>query len=964
MSEEAALVFKDRYEVVRELDRGGMCVVYLARDCELLSRLVVVKVLLEESRQDGWIRQKFLQEMEALARIDHPGVVGVLDTGLTVEGHQFLVMQYIEGSTLRGAIESGEMNFVRAASLIRQIGQALAATHEKGVWHRDLKPENIMLQRLGAEDHVKLIDFGIARVQNSQFNGEKTNVAGSLNYMAPEQFAGNPDAASDTFALGVIAYELLTGKKPFPIDSMTRMVAEDQAKPPLPRSLRPDLPEAAERSIMKALSFRPECRQVNILEFSEMLARELGGTESIRNSDSKGTVEIAHVLFTDLVGYSLLAMDQQKDYLRQLQNIVHESPQARASVASGNMISLPTGDGIALAFFQDPTAPAQCALEVAFALKAKPHLKLRMGIHSGPVYRIADVNANANLSGGGINMAQRVMDCGDAGHILVSKSTAEVLLQLNKWSPYLTDLGEYIAKHGVKVSIWSLCTAEVGNRERPQKLSAVTKKATISATVIGILICLMVVASLSLTWFVLWKKGFQINASNQPTIAVLPFEDMSPEKDQQFFADGLAEDLLTGLAKIPGLRVAGKTSSFQFRDKKKDFGLIGNKLNVLNILDGSVRQQGNRARITARLIRTDDGIQIWSEKFDREMDNVLDVQENIALAVTNQLRIKLIGTATLGSINRNLHGDAYIDYLRGRHFAGQNDKQSLEQAAHYFDKAIKLDPAYAPFWVGKAGCLTSQVSSEYLPLDGIRQASEAVKKALLLDENLGEAHAALAEIQMLYDWDWVGAGESFKRALALEPGNASVLRGAAALARFMGDLDNAIALQRRAIMIDPLVARAYKNFGLILQYAGKQEEATIALNRALELNSQTSFAHYFLSQVHLAQGRLQESLIEAGKEPILPSRLLGLTLAYDALGRKKESEINLAQLMVREEKAFYQVAEVYAFRRENTQAFEWLEKAYLSHDPSLSEIKCDPLLNNLRSDPRYRELLKKMRLPF
>jgi eukaryotic-like serine/threonine-protein kinase len=209
---EATLILKDRYEVERELGRGGMSVVYLARDRQLLAKRVVIKVLLQETSQDPWMRQKFLQEMEALARIDHPGVVGVLDTGLTAEGKQFLVMQYIEGATLRSAIEPGGMGFTRAAGLIRQVGQALEAAHEKGVWHRDLKPENIMLQRLGGDEHVKLIDFGIASIQNSQFSGENTKVAGSVAYMAPEQFAGHPCAASDTYALGVVAYEVLTGR--------------------------------------------------------------------------------------------------------------------------------------------------------------------------------------------------------------------------------------------------------------------------------------------------------------------------------------------------------------------------------------------------------------------------------------------------------------------------------------------------------------------------------------------------------------------------------------------------------------------------------------------------------------------------------------------------------------------------------------------------------------------------------
>jgi len=273
-----AIVWKDRYEIERPLGRGGMSAVFLAKDRQLLSKYVVIKVLLEEMSEDEWVRQKFQQEMEALARIDHPGVVGVLDTGQTPEGKQFLVMQYVDGETLRQVLDQGRMDFARSAGIVRQVGQALAAAHEKGVWHRDLKPENIMLQRSGGEDYVKLIDFGIAGIQNSQFAGAATKVAGTLTYMAPEQFMGNPCAASDTYALGVVAYEMLTGKKPFSADSMTHLVQEQRSWDP-PRHLRPDIPEAAEKAVLKALSFRPEARQASVREFAEQFASGLAGSD-------------------------------------------------------------------------------------------------------------------------------------------------------------------------------------------------------------------------------------------------------------------------------------------------------------------------------------------------------------------------------------------------------------------------------------------------------------------------------------------------------------------------------------------------------------------------------------------------------------------------------------------------------------------------------------------------------------
>ena len=527
---DTVLVLKDRYEVERELGRGGMSIVYLAKDRELLSRRVVVKVLLEGISDDPWVRKKFLQEMEALSRIDHPGVVGVLDTGTTTDGKQFLVMQYIEGVTLRSALdlEPGGMKLARAASIIRQIGQALAAAHEKGVWHRDLKPDNVMLQRqCDGEERVMLIDFGIAGIQNSAFSSEKTQIAGSAAYMAPEQFAGAPSASSDTYALGAVAYEMLTGQKPFPWDSFAHLVSEEKARPVPPRELRPDIPQAAEKAIQKAMSFQPDGRYGRIRECGEELFQALTATGSApRRPATDGSLEMAHVLFMDLVGYSLLPMDQQKECLGQLQRIVRESPRFCAAEASGNIITLPTGDGMALAFFGDPIAPAQCALEIAAALKSRPHLRLRMGIHSGPVYRVADVNANANVAGGGINLAQRVMDCGDPGHILVSNTVADVLLQLSLWAPCLTDLGEQSVKHGVKVHLYNLTKADLGNPARPQKLPAAPRKSRLASSLVlgAVLGALLIVAGLA--WWLLRppKDALQLAYS----ITVQKYRDGKP----------------------------------------------------------------------------------------------------------------------------------------------------------------------------------------------------------------------------------------------------------------------------------------------------------------------------------------------------------------------------------------------------------------------------------------------------
>ena len=520
-----SLLIKNRYAVECELGRGGMSVVYLAQDRQLMNKRVVIKVLLDESQEDAWIRKKFLQEMEALARIDHPGVVGALDTGETEEGRQFLVMQFIEGNNLRQELESnGPFDFKRAAAIFRQVGQALSAAHGKGVWHRDLTLDNIMLQKHGGgEEHTRIIDFGIAGIQDSAFGGEKTQVAGTYSYMSPEQFAGRPSAATDVWAMGVCAYEMLTGRKPFSGASLEHLISAEKAKPAPLETLRPGLPLEAGAAILRALSFNEQDRFSTPRDFGETLARTLTGDPvtplqpKVGSSDGKQSLEIAHILFMDLIGYSLLPMDKQREYLDELQRIVRDCGSFKQAEASHNIISLPTGDGMALAFFGDPTLPAQCAFEISKALRSRSHLKLRMGIHTGPVYRVADINANANVAGGGINMAQRVMDSGDDGHVLVSKAVADVLAQLSNWKPYLIDLGERPVKHGVMMHIFNLATSEVGNTALPKKFLVPAAKPKLGNTaLIAILSAVLVTGAGFAIWKLLPTKESKVDLQVEP----------------------------------------------------------------------------------------------------------------------------------------------------------------------------------------------------------------------------------------------------------------------------------------------------------------------------------------------------------------------------------------------------------------------------------------------------------------
>jgi serine/threonine protein kinase len=503
-------VLSGRYLVKRKLGHGGFGVVYLASDEKMLGRAVVVKALLQGEVKNEWSVRKFKQEIEALARIDHPSIVGILDAGELPDGKPYIVMQYVDGFDLRQIISPEGIDFWRAANIIKQIGRALTAAHESGILHRDLKPENIMIQTLAdGEEQVKIIDFGIARVKDSvvSMSTAKDRTAGTVAYMSPEQLsAGHLSEASDVYCFGVIAHELLTGRRPTNPESAYQLLEMQRSGVRVkPVDLRPGLPQQAQTIILKALSFDAKDRYQRARDFGDLLSSALlGDDEQTVLSGPKPapgdrayatTVpETAHVLFMDIVGYSKMLIDEQPVCLQKLQSIVGRTEDFNRAQATNQLIRLPTGDGIALVFFGDPEAPVRCALDIAYGLKDCPELKLRMGIHSGLVYRMADINTNMNVAGGGINIAQRVMDCGDADHILVSKRVADDLIQFTRWAPLLHDLGEAEVKHGVRVPLFNLYTDEVGNREVPNKLRpAVTRfaprnVARIAAVVVGVLL--------------------------------------------------------------------------------------------------------------------------------------------------------------------------------------------------------------------------------------------------------------------------------------------------------------------------------------------------------------------------------------------------------------------------------------------------------------------------------------------
>ncbi len=461
------------------------------------------------------------------------------------------------------------------------------------------------------------------------------------------------------------------------------------------------------------------------------------------------------------------------------------------------------------------------------------------------------------------------------------------------------------------------------------------------------------------------KDAVPAAATNFRSIAVLPFVNMSGDKDNEYFSDGLAEELLNVLAKMPELRVTGRTSSFQFKARNEDLRTIGQKLNVATLLEGSVRKAGNRVRITAQLVNAADGFHLWSETYDRELDDIFAVQDEISRSVGKALKVTLLGEGPRPSGSRGGNVEAFNLYLQGKHFAAPGDPSGLQKAIDYYEQALRRDDKYALPWVGLSAAHIGQADNAEISVEeGYGKARQEIERALEFDPNLAVAHAILGEIKAVHDWDWKGADASLERALELGPGSPDVLWRAALLARALGRYDDALSLLRKAAALDPLSGETHNLLGKTALAAGHLDEADAAFRKHMELHSHGGIA-VNLGLVALARSQPQAALQEMERETSPFRRRFGLALAYHAVGRKGEADAALAELVEKDHATMaYQIAEAYAFRGEADKAFEWLERSYAQRDQGLTYfLKGDPLLKNLETDPRYEEFLKKMLLP-
>jgi TolB-like protein/class 3 adenylate cyclase/Tfp pilus assembly protein PilF len=680
------------------------------------------------------------------------------------------------------------------------------------------------------------------------------------------------------------------------------------------------------------------------------------------DTESDLHLEIGYVLFIDIVGYSKLLINEQSERIQELREIVRGTEQFRLAEAEGKLLRLPTGDGGALVFRTRPEAPVLCALEISRALKAHPELRVRMGIHSGPVNEVADLNEQMNVAGAGVNIAQRVMDCGDSGHILLSKHAAEDLGQYRQWQLQLHDLGECDIKHGGRLHVVNLYNGERGNPQVPTKFRQAAQKRR--RALIALLI--LFAAAVGAGYYFLSQRS-ALKAPDK-SIAVLPFENLSHDPDNAYFAEGMQDEILARLSKIADLKVISRTSTQKYKSAPDNLREIAKQLGVANILEGSVQKAADQVRVNVQLINALNDAHLWGGVYDRKLTDIFSVESDIAKTVADTLQAKLTG-AEKQSISSQPTSDlaAYELYLKGRSFWRKRSGDNIPKAIAFYEQAIARDPNYALAYAGMAEAyVVLPWFTGTIPRDATPKAKAAALKAVQLDDNLAEAHTALADV-LFWDFDMAGSISEFQRAIAQNPNYATAHHwyGSDPL-RAIGRFDEAIAEGKRAIELDPLSPVINLDLGRTLMMARRYDEAIAQLRKTLEIDPTFFYARFNLGIALQLNGDVPAAIAEYTKAQQLADNnpgarvLLAITKAQS--GDKDAAARMLAELeeLSRHRSVHpYWRALLYLSLENRDEAIRWLEQAIAEHDGlNIAWIKVDPFLDPLRGDLRFETLVQ------
>jgi TolB-like protein/class 3 adenylate cyclase/Tfp pilus assembly protein PilF len=555
-------------------------------------------------------------------------------------------------------------------------------------------------------------------------------------------------------------------------------------------------------------------------------------------------LEIAHVLLIDVVGYSKLLVNEQIELLRELNQIVRSTECFRAAETAGKLIRVPTGDGMALLFFRSPEEPARCALEISRTLKDHAHIQVRMGVHSGPVSQVTDVNDRTNIAGAGINIAQRVMDCGDGGHILLSKHLADDLAEYRHWRPHLHDLGECEVKYGLRLHLVNLYKDNLGNPDVPDKLKRGRRWKQTSGVSIGPVttphwlkyvltaVLLLSAVALAISFSVFFRRGSSAVARSsagkaadvgipiiEKSIAVLPFENRSEDKANAYFAEGIQDEILTRLSKIADLKVISRTSTQHYKSAPGNLREIAKQLGVAHVVEGSVQKSGDAVRVNVQLIKAANDSHLWADTFDRKLIDIFSVESEVAKAIADQLRAKLTGEEKqVIAAKPTDNPEAYDAYLRGLAYTLKTTTSPANALAaqKYLREAVRLDPKFALSWALLSYAdAVGYIIQSLQPTVALREeARHAAETALTLQPNLGEAVVAKGYYHYACLKDYDTAVRYFEQARPLLPNSSRIPESLAYLTRRRGQWDQSESYFNEAERLDP------RNVNLLSEHAG------------------------------------------------------------------------------------------------------------------------------------------------
>jgi len=622
-------------------------------------------------------------------------------------------------------------------------------------------------------------------------------------------------------------------------------------------------------------------------------------------------LEIAHVLFIDIVRYSKLSINEQHAAVEELSQIVRASEQLQRAEAADRLLKIATGDGMALVFYTSPEAPARCAVQISRALKEHPHLKLRMGIHSGPVSGLVDVNNRPNLAGAGLNTAQRVMDCGDAGHILLSKHVAEDLEEYEQWRPLLHDLGSCEVKHGVRVSVVNLYSDQFGNGTLPRKFETVQRRRTRlrwAAMTAALLTLAAMVAGVGM--FSRYRLRPTL-AAPEKSIAVLPFENLSRDPDNAYFTDGIQDEILTRLSKIADLKVISRTSTQHYKSAPENLPEIAKQLGVAHILEGSVQKSGDAVRVNVQLIKAANDSHLWAETFDRKLTDIFSVETEVAKAIADQLRAKVTGLEEqVIAAKPTDNPEAYDAYLRGLAYSlkAQNSPANSLGAQKHLREAVRLDPKFALSWallsyvdaVGYIG-VTLQ------PTESLRdEARQGAETALTLQPNLGEGLIAKGFYYYAYLKDYPTAVRYFEQARPLLPNSSRIPESLAYVERRRGQWDRSESFFNQAERLDPRNVNLLSQHALSYLLLRRFPEALLKLDQVLNITPDDVDTLALKASIAQAEGDLPRAAALLGPlHPAADNTVALETQVYQAILERRPALIipRLKEILARPDTA-------------------------------------------------------------